>query len=124
MPPPHRDSNSRRLSRQRTPTCPLAEAPLAGYTSTATAIWSSPSSCVGLPVDVGILRCLTQAQPDAPVLRIDANHAHLHLIAFLHDFLGMIDAIVGHLGDVDQAFDGIVHLGERTERGQPGDLSP
>ena len=48
--------------------------------------------------------------------------AHLHFVALLHDFLRMVDAVVGHLRDMDQALDRVVDLGERAEVGQPGDL--
>src|SRR5262249_42948771 len=44
------------------------------------------------------------------------DELHLHAIALLHDVLGLLRALVTHLGDVDEAFGAGHDLDERAER--------
>src|SRR5207302_1525257 len=58
---------------------------------------------------------LLQAQRDPLVLRVDVQNQHVDLVALLHDFRRMLDALgPRHVGDVDQAFDAGFELDERA----------
>src|SRR6185437_1753492 len=54
-----------------------------------------------------------EAQPSTLVA---IDQLDLHAIALLHDVLGLLGALVTHLGDVDQAFGTRHDLDERAER--------
>ncbi len=60
---------------------------------------------------------LLQAQRDARALAIELQDAHIDLIADLDDFGGMLDALPGHVGDVQQAVDA-AEIDERAVVGE------
>src|SRR2546430_1129000 len=71
-----------------------------------------------------VLLCLLQAQRDALVLGVHVQDQHLHLVALLYDFGGMLYALgPRHVGDVDQAVDAGLDLHERPERGEVAHLA-
>ena len=61
-------------------------------------------------------------QVDA-ALAVDLGDQHLDLVADGHDVLDGRDAVVGQLGDVDQAFLARQDLDEGAEGHDPGDLA-
>ena len=54
--------------------------------------------------------------------RIDLDDPQLNVLTLADHLLGMGDALVAQLGDMDQAFNPWLELGERAELGQLGDL--
>ena len=55
-------------------------------------------------------------------LRVDLDDPQLDVLAFAHDLLRMRDPLVTQLGDVHQALNAGLELGERAKLGQLGDL--
>src|SRR5882762_14843 len=71
-----------------------------------------------------ILLRLLQAERDALVLGVDVQDQDIHLIALLHDFGRMLDALgPRHVGDVNQPVDPRLDFDERAERGEVADLA-
>ena len=70
----------------------------------------------------GIVLGLLEAERDAPLLGVDLEDLHLHLLAGGDDLAGM-DVLLGpaHLGDVDQAFHARLQLHEGAVVGDVGD---
>src|SRR5687768_10895395 len=54
------------------------------------------------------------------LVRVDADDTQALNFAFLEDLLGMLDAMLGNLGDVDQALNVTLQAGKGTEFGQAG----
>src|SRR5436190_14262 len=66
-----------------------------------------------------IFLCLFQSERDPLVIGVHVQNEHVDLIALLHDFRRMLDALgPRHVGDVDQAVDARLDFHERAERGQ------
>jgi hypothetical protein len=59
-------------------------------------------------------RVIAQAQADPPLVGIDADDAQGDHLAFLEAFLGMFDARIADLGDVDQPLYAFFELYEGT----------
>ena len=55
-------------------------------------------------------------------LRVDLDDPQLDVLTFAHNLLRMRDPLVTQLGDVHQALNAGLELGERAELGQLGDL--
>ena len=64
---------------------------------------------------------LAEAEADAMLVGVDADDAQGLHVAVVQNFLGMLDAMVADLGDVDETFEVAFETGERTELGQAGD---
>ena len=79
---------------------------------------SAPSSPSGL-VQCAFLR----READLALVGVDAQDLHLDLVADLDDVLGVLDLVVGQLGDVQQAFQAGLQLDEDAEVGDLGDLA-
>src|SRR5581483_2445188 len=62
-----------------------------------------------------------ETQADAMLVGVNADDAQSADFAFLQHFLGVVNAKIGHLGNVDQAFDVALEAGERTELRQARD---
>src|SRR5216684_1194903 len=72
----------------------------------------------------GIRSKLTHAQGNTPLLRIDAQHHAINLIAHVDQLGGMLDALgPRHLADVYQAFDSLLQFHERAVVGDADDAS-
>ena len=62
---------------------------------------------------------LLDAERQAALLRLNAEHDGLHLLALLQHFGGMLDALgPAQVADVDQAVDAVFDLDEGAEVGQ------
>jgi hypothetical protein len=66
---------------------------------------------------------LLERKPDAPLVRIHADHQQRQLVAHAHDLAGRRDRTVRHLRDVEQTVHAGLELDERAEVGQPHDLA-
>ena len=60
-----------------------------------------------------------ERQADLPLGRVDADDLGLQRLARLHERLRVLDALLGELGDVDQALDALLDLDERAEVERP-----
>src|SRR6476660_3148632 len=99
---------------RRTVTVPLA---VAARAAAAGAVGGAHGGELldALARDLGVLG---QAQPDAPALAVDLDHAHGDLVALVEDVLDGVDPLAGrHVGDVQQAVGALGELDERPERG-------
>jgi hypothetical protein len=72
-------------------------------------------------VSVGGRVDLAETETNAVLVGINADDAQTLDFAFLEGFLRMLDAVIGDLGDVDQAFDIAFEAGKGAEFGQAGD---
>src|SRR5713226_8740324 len=69
-------------------------------------------------------RQLPHAQRNTPLLRIDAQHHAIHLIAPVDQLRGMLDAFgPRHLTDVNQAFNSLLQFYECAVVGDANDAS-
>src|SRR5512137_1211728 len=57
------------------------------------------------------------------LVRVDVDDLDLHLLAFLDHVVRVLDPLVAHLGDVNQALDAGLDLHEGAEVGDLGDLA-
>src|SRR5690606_2720230 len=65
----------------------------------------------------GIIAQLLEAERNAVALAIELQHLHFDLVADIDDLGRMLDALPGHVGDVQQAVDA-AEVHERTVIGQ------
>jgi len=76
-----------------------------------------------LEIDIGI--CLgfhpAQAETDAVVFSVNLDHAQGYHVAFLEDFLRVLNALFADFGDMDQTFHIICNPGKCAKLGQAGD---
>src|SRR5512142_2830553 len=72
-------------------------------------------------VGVGARIDFAQAQSNAVLLGINPHDPKSTDLAFLKDFLGMLNTMVSHLGDMDQALNVAFKPGESPELGQTRD---
>ena len=91
---------------------------------------SGGSSSSVLNCAVSILKSLSanaarihfaEAQTNAVLVRINANHAQAFDLTFLEHFLRMLDAMLGNLGNMDESFDIAFEAGKSAELGQTSD---
>ncbi len=73
-----------------------------------------------IPVGVHAGVNFAKAETNAMLIGVDANDAQGMHFAFLQNFLRMINAMIGHFGNMDQAFDIAFEAGECAEFGQTG----
>ena len=73
-------------------------------------------------IPVGILAGVNfaKAETNAVLIGLDANDAQGMHFAFLQNFLRMINAMIGHFGNMDQAFDIAFEPGKGAEFSQTG----
>ena len=72
-------------------------------------------------LDPGVGEGLLEAKRDAPLFRLDGEDDGVNAVARLENVAGMADLFaVGHLGDVDEAFDAGLDLDECAEVGDAG----
>src|SRR6185312_2218882 len=71
-----------------------------------------------------IFLCLLQTERDPLVLGVDVQNQHVDLVALLHDFRRVLDALgPRHVRDVNQPVDARLDFGERAERRQVAHLA-
>ena len=72
----------------------------------------------------GVLLQLLDAEADAPLVGVDVQDLDLHRVALAHDLLGMADPLgPGHVRDVHQAVDALLHFDEGAEVGEVADAT-
>ena len=54
------------------------------------------------------------------LIGINADNTQALDFAFLENFLGVLDAVLGNLGDVDQTFDVALEAGKGAKLGEAG----
>ena len=62
-------------------------------------------------------------QADLALVGVDAQDLDLDLVADLDHVFGVLDLVVGQLGDVQQAFQAVLQLDEHAEVGDLRDLA-
>ncbi len=78
---------------------------------------------IGSAIVIGRLAALTvQAEAEAHALTggVDADNPSLDSVALSDHLFGVLDALIAHLGDMDEALDAILDAGEGAEGGELG----
>ena len=77
---------------------------------------------VALHFGPGVGERLLQSERDAVLLRLDAEDDGVHAVALLEHVAGVAQLLaIGHLRDVDEAFDAGFNFDKRPKVGQPRD---